>query len=153
MNLLKLSLVALATCAIGITGCQDDPKEADKQEEVKEKPFHVHGPYKGGECCRFEGTEDFGAELVVDKNSQFVKIMFCDYDCKNPKMMKADKVVVASTGGEKTPYELQPIKPDEEGNCNGFEIEDKDCRAAAKFAISVTVTVDGKDYVGIVKPH
>lgn len=152
MNVFRLSVVALAMFAFVVAGCDNktaDNKDGDKDDKKveKEEHFHVHGPHAKGECFRFKGNEDFSAE-VVTYDSDVVKIMFCSYDGKAKKKVKGTKMVATRTSGGDETFELTPLEADADGMIEGFMLESKDLKLAAKISIDVTATIDGKEYTG-----
>lgn len=163
MNLLRLSFAALAVMAFAFAGCGDkatEGKKDDKKQTAKNDDHdhghdheHKHGP-NGGSHFKFEGTEDFAAEVVTYGENDLVKVMFCTVKGDKTVPLKAEKVSIARTSGEEKSFDLEAISPNEEGMTDGFELEDKGLKVAVEVgAVKVTATIDGKEYTGTAHPH
>jgi PBP1b-binding outer membrane lipoprotein LpoB len=163
MNLFKFSFAAIALSAFLITGCgdtstkdkSDDKKTADHDDHDREEaPHHAHGPNDGSHFV-FGDTEEFAGEVVTYGENDLVKVMFCDFKGKKTVSLNATKLsIVRKAGDNRTPFDLEAIKPDDEGKTDGFKLEDKDLKIAIGVgAVIVKATIDGKEYEGTAYPH
>ena len=160
MNLLRISFAALAVMAFVFAGCgdkatngKDDDNKTVKKDDHGHDHHHMHGPNDGSHF-KFEGTEDFAAEVVTYGENDLVKVMFCNVKGDKTLSLKAEKVSVARSSGDKKSFDLEAISPDDEGKTEGFELEDKELKTAVGVgAVKVTATIDGKEYTGTAHPH
>lgn len=162
MNLLRISIAALAVMTFAFAGCGDtttDGKKKDDGKSAKKDDHghdheHKHGP-NGGSHFTFKGNEDFAAEVVTYGENDLVKVMFCDHEGGKGMSLKAEKLSLTRTSGdEDKSFELEAIKAAEEGMVDGFELEDKALKVAVTVdAVKVTATIDGKEYTGTAYPH
>ncbi len=161
MNLLRHSFAILAVLTLVFAGCGDTTDKKDKEDTKKTAQkkddhahHHAHGPNKGSHFI-FEDAEDFSGEVVTYGENDLVKIMFCDIKGKKTVSLKAEKVcIVRKIGDKETVFDLEAISSDDDGNTDGFELEDKDLKVAISVGpVNVKATIDGKEYTGTAHPH
>lgn len=162
MNVLRISLSAMALLAIVIAGCGDttdgktkkDDKTKTEKTSSEHKHEHKHGP-NGGSHFMFDGTEEFAAEVVTYNENELVKVMFCTFKGDKTIPLKAEKVsIVRKINDKETTFDLEAIEANEDGMTDGFMLEDGDLDIAISAGpVTVNATIDGKEYSGTAHPH
>jgi hypothetical protein len=161
--LIASECVLVPVFLLGIFGCGGSQSDPATPSAAHEHP-HVHsheesGPHNGHIIEL--GSETHHAELTHDESTHTVGVYLLDSSAKELAPIAAESVTInVAVDGKNTPYEL-PAAPQEgeaEDKASYFELVSEPLCAvvcghseAEDTTARVSITIDGKPYVGIIE--
>jgi hypothetical protein len=150
-------------CGKGQPAGQAGSETAEAHEGEHEHEHAEEGPH-GGHIIEL-GHEEYHAELTHDDEAHRIGVYFLGSDAKTAKPIDAESVMInVSADGKPTQYTLPAVPQAGEaaGNSSYFEVVSEPLCAvvcgeaeAAKTHARLSVTIEGKPYVGLIEtePH
>ena len=111
----------------------------------------VHGPF-GGHVFSFD-SDDYRAEWKHYNDNDVIRVYILDSTGKKEAPVKATVEMIPMAGSDKTPFELEAEKPDDEGRSAVYSLDDKNLGIATTLGLKVEMKTDGKTYTGVIEAH
>ena len=112
----------------------------------------VHGPF-GGHVFSFD-SKDYGAEWKHYNGNDVIRVYVLDPTGKKEAPVKAMVTMTPLGGSDKTPFELEAEKPDDEGLAAVYSLDDKNLGIAiTAVGVKVEMKTGDKTYSGIIEAH
>ena len=161
-----LTLALFLTTALMLPGCDKKPA-APPSTTVEDSHDHdghdhdhdhdhghdhaAHGP-NGGHLFKFD-SDKYQGESNDSIKTEVIKMYILDMD-KNPVALKVDSFrVIPLAGNDPTPFELQPVDPDDEGKASVFQLDDERLRIAVPLGVSIEVKMGDETMTGKIESH
>jgi hypothetical protein len=112
----------------------------------------IHGPF-GGHTFAFD-SDDFRAEWKHYSDNDVIRVYVLDTTGQKEAPVNATVVMIPLGGSDRTPFELEAEKPDEEGKSAVYSLDDKNLGIAiTAVGVKVEMKTDGKTYSAIIDAH
>ena len=112
----------------------------------------VHGPF-GGHTFKFD-SDDYRAEWKHYNDNDVIRVYVLDSTGKKEAPVEATVAMIPLGGSDKTPFELEAEKANEDGEAAVYSLDDKNLGIAiTAVGVNVEMKVDGKTYTGVIEAH
>ena len=112
----------------------------------------VHGPF-GGHTFKFD-SDDYRAEWKHYNDNDVIRVYVLDETGKKEAPVKATVAMIPLGGSDKTPFELEAEKVNDEGESAVYSLDEKDLGIAiTAVGVKVEMKVDDKTYTGTIEAH
>ena len=112
----------------------------------------VHGPF-GGHTFKWD-SDEYRAEWKHYNDNDVIRVYVLDSTGKKEAPVKAAVAMIPLGGSDKTPFELEAEKPNEDGEAAVYSLDEKDLGIAiTAVGVKVEMKIDNKTYTGIIEAH